>query len=239
MLHGIVGPIGILAPLDLELDAVVGDLSPRRAETLVGRTFHRGTLHGHEAVAVVSGIGKTAVATTTMLLIQHYGARAVVLVGVAGRVSEELSIGDVVVATQLVHHDLDASPIFPRYQVPSLGIDRLATDERLTALALGAAREFVAGDDAGARVVDGLILSGDQFLGPAALTDLRGRFPDGLAVEMEGAAVAQVCIEAGTPCAVVRSISDDGDATRFERFLAREAGRHARGIVRRLLGELG
>lgn len=230
--------IGILAPLEQELAAVVGDFDAPRSEWLHRRAFHRGVLHGHEAVAVVSGIGKTAVATTTTLLIQHFGVSCVVLVGVAGRVSEELSVGDVVVASALLHHDLDASPIFPRYQVPTLGTARLATDERVSAHAFTAAADFIAADADGAKVVAGLVLSGDQFLGPAQLRELRGRFPDGLAVEMEGAAVAQVCIEADTPYAVVRSISDEGDAAAFESFLEHEAGRYARAIVSRLLAAL-
>jgi adenosylhomocysteine nucleosidase len=79
------------------------------------------------------------------------------------------------------------------------------------------------------------VLSGDQFMEPAQLDDLRLRFPDGLAVEMEGAAVAQVCIDAQTPFAVVRSISDDGDAGSFERFLKQECGRYARAIIGGLL----
>jgi len=231
--------VGILAPMDQELAAVLADFGAPSTERLFNRTFHRGLLHGHETVAVVAGIGKTAVATTTTLLVQHFGVRCVVLTGAAGRVSEELSIGDVVVATHLVHHDLDASPIFPRYHVPTLGTARLAADEALTALAYEAARWFVAaGSGTDRRAVTGLVLSGDQFMDAAQIDDLRRRFPDGLAVEMEGAAVAQVCIESATPYAVVRAISDDGSADAFERFLHGECGRYARGIVGRLLSTM-
>src|SRR5471032_867340 len=97
--------VGILAAMEQELDAVIADFDAPLTERVVNRTFHCGVLHGHEAVAVVAGIGKTAVATTTALLVQHFGVRSVVLTGAAGRVSDELSIGDVVVATHLVHHD--------------------------------------------------------------------------------------------------------------------------------------
>ena len=222
--------------MDRELDAVLADFDAPRTERVINRTFHRGTLHGHEAVAVVAGIGKTAVATTTTLLVQHFAVQCVVLTGAAGRVSEELSIGDVVVATHLVHHDLDASPIFPRYHVPTLGTARLAADGALTALALAAARSFIAAEPGNdRRVASGLVLSGDQFMDAAQIRDLRRRFPDGLAVEMEGAAVAQVCIESGTPYAIVRSISDDGNAEAFECFLHGDCGRYARGIVGRML----
>jgi adenosylhomocysteine nucleosidase len=231
--------IGILAAMDQELDAVLADFDAPQTERFINRTFHRGILHGHEAVAVIAGIGKTAVATTTTLLVHHFGVQCVVLTGAAGRVSDELSIGDVVVATHLVHHDLDASPIFPRYVVPTLGTARLAADQAVSELAYGAAQRFLAsqpGNDA--RVARGLVLSGDQFMGPAQLSDLRTRFPDGLAVEMEGAAVAQVCIESATPYAVVRSISDDGRAEAFKRFLESECGRYARGIIGGLLAAM-
>ena len=229
-------PIGILAAMEQELEAVIVDFDAPRTERIVNRTFHRGVLHGRDAIAVVAGIGKTAVATTTTLLVQHFGVGAVLLTGAAGRVSRELSIGDVVVATQLVHHDLDVSPIFPRYHVPTLGVARLATDETVSALAYEAAQSFIDNERGGAlRVARGLVLSGDQFMKPAQLEDLRERFPDGLAVEMEGAAVAQVCIEAEVPYAVVRSISDDGDAGAFESFLHRECGTYASAIVGRML----
>ena len=233
------GAVGILAPMDQELEAVLADFDAPRTERLFSRSFHCGLLHGHEAVAVVAGIGKTAVATTTTLLIQHFGVRCVVLTGAAGRVSEELSIGDVVVATELVHHDLDVRPIFPRYHVPTLGRARLAADEALSSIAYEAAERFIASTPgSGARVARGLVLSGDQFMGPAQLRDLRRRFPDALAVEMEAAAVAQVCIESATPFAVVRSISDDGTADAFERFLESECGRYARGIIGGLLAAM-
>ena len=225
--------------MDRELDALLADLDAPDTERLINRTFHRGVLHGHEAIAVVAGIGKTAVATTTTLLVQHFGVQCIVLTGAAGRVSEALSIGDVVVATQLVHHDLDASPIFPRYHVPTLGTARLAADETLTALAYEAALAFIAAEPGnGGTVAKGLVLSGDQFMDARGIRDLRRRFPDGLAVEMEGAAVAQVCIESETPYAIVRSISDDGNADAFERFLHSECGRYARGIVSRLLSTM-
>ena len=228
--------IGILAAMYEELDAVLADVDQTRTELVIGRTFHCGFLQGHEVIAVVAGIGKTAVATTTTLLIQHFGAGAILLTGAAGRVSERLRVGDVVVASHLVHHDLDASPIFPRYHVPTLGRAELETDEAFSSLAHAAAEAFIAEEAVdGATVSSGLVLSGDQFMGPVALADLRKRFPGGLAVEMEGAAVAQVCIEAQIPFAVVRSISDDGDAGSFERFLKSQCGRYARGIVARLL----
>jgi adenosylhomocysteine nucleosidase len=225
-------PIGVLAAMEQELAAIVARLHDVEPGDVGGRRFYRGLLEGRDVVAVVAGIGKTAVAATTTLLIHHWACTGVVLTGAAGRVSQTASIGDVVVATYLVHHDLDARPIFPRYQVPSLGLAELPTDPRLSDCAWAAAQRFVAdGAQGRAAVMRGPVLSGDQFMGPAALADLAERFPDALAVEMEGAAVAQVCIESQTPCAVVRVISDGGDADDFERFLEHECGRYASAII--------
>jgi adenosylhomocysteine nucleosidase len=204
---------------------------------VAGRRFHRGELHGREVVAAVAGIGKTSATTTAMLLIERFGSGAMVLVGVAGRVSETLAVGDVVVATNLVHHDLDASPLFPRYHVPSHGTERMLTNPSWSEVAFRAATAFVEEERGGRhRVARGQVLSGDQFMGPAQLADLRRRFPEGLAVEMEGAAVAQVCLEHGVAGAVVRTISDGGAASDFERFLADDCGTYASGIVSRMLG---
>jgi len=230
--------VGILAAMHLELEALLEDFDAPQTERIINRTFHRGVLHGHEAVAVVAGIGKTAVATTTTLLVAHFGVQCVVLTGAAGGLAEELSVGDVVVASHLVHHDLDASPIFPRYHVPTLGIARLAVDEAISTLAYEAAERFIASEPGNGRVARGLVLSGDQFMDRAQIRDLRRRFPDGLAVEMEGAAVAQVCIESATPYAIVRSISDDGSAQAFERFLEAQCGRYARKIIGGLLAAM-
>lgn len=229
--------VGILAPMPQELDAVLADFDADRAELVAGRLFHRGEAESVDAVAVISGIGKTSVAATTTLLIERYCVERIVLIGVAGAVARELKVGDIVVATAALHHDLDASPVFPRYCVPSLGVERVPCDTALSALALEAAQEFA--DGSGARVRTGLVVSGDRFLEPAEIAELRERLPDALAVEMEGAAVAQVCAEAGVPCAIVRSISDDGSISAFERFLERDAGRYAEGIIAPLLRACG
>ena len=227
--------LGILAAMPQELAAVLADFDAERAEPVAGRVFHRGEAGAVPLVAVVAGIGKTSVAATTTLLIERFGVERVLLTGVAGAVSDELALGDIVVATAALHHDLDASPIVPPHFVPSLGIDRLTCDEALSASAFDAARWFVREDAPTARVHRGLVVSGDRFLGTQEIAELRGRLPDALAVEMEGAAVAQVCLESSVPFAIVRSISDDGDAGSFDRFLEREAGRYAEGIVGRLL----
>jgi adenosylhomocysteine nucleosidase len=172
----------------------------------------------------------------------------VVFTGVAGGVADEVRVGDIVVADTLLQHDLDASPLFPRFEVPLLGMSRFATNVVLADRLAAACERFVAEEGAASaarfgtrapRVHRGLIISGDQFVASAAgVQALRDALPDALAVEMEGAAIAQVCHEYGVPCAVVRTISDTADdhaPGSFVSFLTEIAGTYSNAILRRFL----
>ncbi len=215
-----------LAALLEAVEAPAGRQTPV-AEQVVGRTLVHGRLAGHEVVLARSGIGKVAAASTATLLVER--AEAMLMVGTAGGIGEAVHPGDVVIAAELLQHDLDASPLFPRWQVPETGRSRFATDHRLTAALQEAA------DDLGAGVHTGLVVSGDVFVGSAAaVRQLRADLPDALAVEMEGAALAQVCAQAGVAFAVGRTISDRADEDAhldFATFLAGVAAPYAHDLV--------
>lgn len=236
----------LIAALPEELDALLSVLEGARPEPLAGRTFWRGTLAGHPVVAVLSGIGKVAAALTTTLLISRFGAGRVLFLGVAGGIGPGVQVGDIVVADTLLQHDMDASPLFPRHEVPLTGLSRFPADPAFTDLlvrastaALQAHQEVAAFVGRTPRVHRGLVLSGDRFVATAAESAaLRERLPDALAVEMEGAAVAQVCHAFGVPLAVVRSISDRADDAAhldFPAFLRAVAGPLGREIAVRAL----
>ncbi|MDA8456474.1 5'-methylthioadenosine/adenosylhomocysteine nucleosidase [Acidovorax sp. GBBC 3334] len=248
--------IAILSALPDEQAGLSAALQSATRIAHAGRTFQRGTLHGRDAVLALSGIGKVAAATTAAALIERFGADRIVFTGVAGGLGEGVRIGDVVVAQEMLQHDMDASPLFPRWEVPGYGRVRMACDPALTGRLLEAAHECLAagaGDPVtqeravrAAAVHAGLVASGDRFVSGAAEADalartLRAAGHDVLAVEMEGAAVAQVCADHGVPFAAVRTISDraDDDAPRdFAHFVRTVAGRYADGIVGRLLQKL-
>lgn len=202
------------------------------------RTFFTGELWGVPSVVVVARCGKVAAATTTTELIVRFGVGTIICTGVAGGLGEGVSIGDVVVADRLVHHDLDARPLWPRHVVPLLEIGFFETDPAWTDRLIGAARGFES-EGEGGRVHRGLIASGDQFIHGHTMGDaVRSALPETLCVEMEGAAVAQVCHDYGVPCAVFRSISDHADAdapTDFGGSLGVFAASHTRGILSRVL----
>jgi adenosylhomocysteine nucleosidase len=235
-----------------ELGALLDAMPDEQRVRTAGREFWRGHLEGQAVVAVLSRIGKVAAATTATVLLERFGARAVVFTGVAGGLAPGVAVGDVVVATELLQHDLDASPIFPRYEVPMTGISRFGADVAMGDALAEAARELLRDPVAllGASAVQafglaapsvhrGLIVSGDRFVATTAESAaLRAGLPDALAVEMEGAAVAQVCHDYGVPFAAVRTISDRADDAAhvdFMRFIDAVAAHYSVEIVRRWL----
>lgn len=240
--------LGLMAALPQELQAVLDQMPDESRETVAGRVFCPGHLQGCEVVAVVSGIGKVAAATTATMLLQRYGVDGIVFTGVAGGLGDGVAVGDVVVASSLLQHDMDASPLFPRHVVPGHAADRWATHAPWAHALQAAAHEVLqalpqhVGTEAMARhglhqprAHQGLVVSGDRFVCTSAESQaLRQTLPDALAVEMEGAAVAQVCADFGVPFAAVRTISDraDDDAHRdFVTFVQDVASRYSAHMV--------
>lgn len=225
----------IVSAMREELDAVLALMPDEHKVPLAGREFFDGHLHGREVVAVLSRIGKVAAATTAALLIERFKVDRIVFTGVAGGLAPGVQRGDVVIADAFMQHDLDASPIFPRYEVPLYGTDRFTTDASLTRELETAVRRALPG----VRVHRGLVASGDRFVSTSAESaNLQAALPEALAVEMEGAAIAQVCHDFGTPFAAVRTISDRADDAAhgdFVSFVREVASRHSAAIVRALL----
>ena len=238
----------ILSALQEEQSSLLQHLQRPRRTMHAGRAFWQGDWHGRPVVLALSGIGKVAAATTATALVERFGVARIVFTGVAGGVGDGVQVGDVVVAHDYVQHDMDASPLFPRWELPGYGGARLACDTALTATLLQAASAcleraggvFDAQDGGAApRVHQGLLASGDRFVSAAqdahALrTTLHAAGHPVLAVEMEGAAVAQVCADYRVPFAAMRTISDRADDTAqvdFSHFVATVASRYADHIV--------
>ena len=256
--------VAVVAALHEELGALLRCMPDEVPVVRGGREFYVGTLDGHEVVAVLSRVGKVAAATTATLLATEFNVARAIFTGTAGGLHERARVGDVVVAGAVLQHDMDASPLFPRYEVPLYGVDRFHADPALSAALATAARD-VLDDAAQARpdtaiddaldaaslsafgivapaVHTGLVVSGDRFVASAAeCASLRERLPEALAVEMEGAALGQVCHDLGIAFAVVRTISDRADDSAhvdFSRFVASIASRYTLAIIRRCLRDL-
>ena len=241
-------PIAIVSAMHDELSQLLALMPDEHKQTRAGRDFWLGHLHGHDVVLVLSGIGKVAAATTASLLIEHFHAAQIVFTGVAGGLGKNVHVGDLVVAESFLQHDLDVSPLFPKYQVPSYGRSTFAADDKL-AKDLKHASQAVLADLGEILTVEaraafkledpklhqGLLISGDRFVSTTAESQkLQQDLPQALAVEMESAAFAQVCHDYGIPFAAVRTISDraDDDATvDFKRFLSEVASHYSAAIV--------
>lgn len=241
-------PVAIVAAMHEELSALLAQMPDEQRVRAAGRDFWVGHLHGQPVVAVLSRIGKVAAAITATVLLERFGVRAIVFTGVAGGLAPGVNVGDVVVASELLQHDLDASPIFPKYQVPLMGMARFTADAAIAdALSVVAAEVLrdpgaligrQALDEFGIeapRVHRGLLVSGDRFVSTTAESEaLRRDLPDALAVEMEGAAMAQVCHDYGVPFAAMRTISDRADDAAhgdFARFVVEVASRYSLALV--------
>ncbi|MBS0317714.1 MAG: 5'-methylthioadenosine/adenosylhomocysteine nucleosidase [Proteobacteria bacterium] len=239
----------ILSALAQEQQGLLHDLRHARRVQHAGREFWLGELAGQPVVLALSRVGKVAAATTATALIERFAAQRLLFVGVAGALAPRLAVGDVVVADGFVQHDLDASPLFPRYELPLYGRSRIACDAPLSELLHRAAQAALAGlgsEGAAPALHRGLVASGDRFVsGFAEAGALRHALldagHDALAVEMEGAAVAQVCLDYGRPFVAVRTISDRADDQAhvdFTEFIEQVARRHAHDIVRAWLSQL-
>ena len=224
-------PVAIVSAMVQELSLLLVQMRDAQPEPYAGRVFHRGHLHGVPVVLVLCGIGKVAAATTAVLLHEHYGVGRIVFTGVAGGLGDGLRVGDVVIADALLQHDMDASPLFPKYEVPLTGKSRFEADRSLNEELHAAARQILDdpqhfGAEAEALGVfapslhRGLIASGDRFVSTVVESHaLRAALPDVLAVEMEGAALAQACHDLELPFAVLRTISDRADDSAHVDFL--------------------
>lgn len=241
---------GVLSALPEEqhgLLALLEDALP--AVRHAGRTFVQGRLGGRPVVLALCGIGKVAAAATTVVLIERFGVRRLFFTGVAGGPSPTVKVGDVVVADGFIQHDMDASPLFPRHEIPLYGRALFEADAVMSMALDRAARSALAdienlcdpADQArftlhGVQVHMGLLISGDRFVSSLAeAAELRASLPDAMAVDMESAAVAQVCHDYDVPFAAVRTISDRADDTAhvdFPAFVEAVAARYAQAIVK-------
>lgn len=247
-------PIGLISAIPEELAQFGAHFAEREVTRVAGLAFRAGDLDGHPVVAVEAGIGKVNAALVATLLLHEFGCRSLVFSGVAGGLDPALGVGDVVVADRLVAHDYgalidgDIKPYQPGvpplpgcpeehgYTLPAELAERLRavlTDVELPTISAAAA----GGEARTPTLVFGTVLTGDTFLNCATTRDrLHDRF-GGLAVEMEGAAIAQVAERFGAPVVVVRALSDLAGADShmdFPAFLHETAG-VAAAIVRSIV----
>lgn len=227
--------IGILGALPEEVEQLREALEDGGRVADVPFELYQGRLEGHPVLIAQCGVGKVNAAMVTQMMV-HLGAEAIVFTGVAGAIDPELTVGDLVISTEAVQHDVDATTLgFEVGQIPYESVRCWRADDTLRRLASASAAGFE-----GVAVVEGRIASGDQFVAdPQKVAWLRDAF-GAVCAEMEGASVAQVCAKWELPFVIVRSISDtadhgaDVDFLEFTPLAAARARQVVLGILRGL-----
>jgi adenosylhomocysteine nucleosidase len=244
--------IGILGAMAQEIDEVKALLTEKTTVKIANREFVVGKIGNVRCVVAFSKWGKVAATITATLLIQEFGVTDLLFIGTAGALAADLKVGDIVISKRLVQHDLDARPIISRFELPLLNRVYIDSDPELTELAGRAVGNLInkgvvnmVGEQA---VKDfnlapslhfGDIASGDQFINSdEKRNEILGLLPDVKCVEIECAAVAQVCLEFGVPFTVIRTISDTADHNAridFGKFIVEVANAYSRAIVSEIM----
>ena len=227
--------IGIIAAMPEELKLLVEHLEMAEKHQRLGHVYYTGRIGHHEVVLVESGIGKVMSAMSVAVLVNDFKVTAVINTGSAGAVASGLEIGDVVVADRLVYHDVDVTAFGYDYgqmarQPLYYEASRYLVEEMKAVLEKTQQTSRV-----------GLIATGDSFIaGQDKIDQIKAHFPDVLAVEMEGAAIAQAAHSLGLPFMIIRAMSDtashDANIT-FDEFIL-EAGKRSAETLIQLLNNL-
>ncbi|HFI0106910.1 TPA: 5'-methylthioadenosine/adenosylhomocysteine nucleosidase [Streptococcus suis] len=220
---------GIIAAMPQELKILVEQLQDKLESDVLGRTYYQGRIGQHEVVLVQSGIGKVMSAMSVAILADRFEVDAIVNTGSAGAVADGIAIGDVVVATHLAYHDVDVTAFGYAYgQMAGQELYYPADQALLEKLTSVLAEQEMNSHQ-------GLIVTGDSFIaGQDKIATIKHHFPEVLAVEMEGAAIAQAAVNTGKPFLVIRAMSDtaQGDANiTFDEFIIQAGERSAQTLI--------
>ena len=209
--------LGIIAAMSEELEILLKDMQLDSSTTKAGMTFNKGKLWSNEVIAVVCGIGKVNAAVCTQILVSEFNVDKVINVGVAGGIGKDICPGDVVIATNLVEHDMDTTAFGdPHGQVPRMDTFDFKCDSSLIESANSACKKV-----GGFNTFTGRIVSGDVFVADVEKIKWLEKEFNALSCEMEGASIAHVCYLNNIPVVVIRSISDNannGAHMDFEKF---------------------
>jgi adenosylhomocysteine nucleosidase len=215
--------LGIMGSMPEEMDKIIATITEKEIFDRGSRVYYRGKLFGQDVVAVFSRWGKVAAAITTTQMILEFKVDRIVFTGVAGALSPELNVGDVVIGQRLFQHDMDARPLMNRFEIPLTGKTSYETPQQHVDIMAQSVHRFLKTSKefrkrlmnqgiSNPKMLIGDIASGDLFISSSAMKHaLIKNLPSVVCAEMEGAAVAQVCDDYGLPLIVVRVISDTAD----------------------------
>ncbi len=228
--------IAIIGAMEEEVAVLRENIEESESVVIANTEYTSGKMFGADVILLKSGIGKVNAAMGTAVLLEKFKPDCVINTGSAGGYNPDLNVGDIVISTEVKHHDVDVTAFGYEYgQVPKLPAGFMA-DEKLVELAAG-----IASGIEGVQTGKGLIVTGDVFMSDPVRADfVRGQFPELQAVEMEAAAIAQVAYQFGVPFVVTRALSDiagkESDVS-FEQFLD-QAARHSAHLAMEMVKEL-
>lgn len=230
--------IGIIGAMDVEIATLRKQMTAREDVTRAGMQFSCGKIGNTEVVVVQSGIGKVNAGCCVQILADMFHVTHIINTGVAGSLNNDINIGDIVVSTGAMYHDVDATVFgYQRGEIPQMGIVSFPADEVLRAAAVKAVKEAAPE----VQVFEGQVLSGDQFISTREKKeDLMKNF-SGYCAEMEGAAIAQASYINGISYVIIRAISDKADESVEESYDVFEgkAAIHCANITQYMVSHLG
>ena len=229
--------IGIIGAMEVEVASLKSAMKVSRMLKKAQMEFLEGKLEGCQAVVVRSGIGKVNAAVCTQILVDEFGVDGVINTGIAGSLKAEINIGDIVLSTDVLHHDMDATGFgYPLGQIPQMDAFSFQADEQMRKLAKEVCEEV----NPEIRVFEGRVVSGDQFISSREVKDKIKENFDGCCTEMEGAAIAQTAYLNQIPFVIIRAISDKADDSAtmdyptFEKQAVEHSVRLTRGFLKRI-----
>ncbi|OUP50328.1 5'-methylthioadenosine/adenosylhomocysteine nucleosidase [Lachnoclostridium sp. An181] len=229
--------IGIIGAMEEEVQVLKNEMEAEEVKDIAGMTFYKGTLCGKETVVVQSGIGKVNAAICTQVLADQFGVDVVINTGIAGSLDADIDIGDIVISTDAVEHDMDASAFGDSVgQVPRMDTFSFPADEQLVKKAVEANEQ--ANPDV--RTFTGRVVSGDQFVSSSEVKDRLVKLFRAKCTEMEGAAIAHAAYLNQISCVIIRAISDkaDNSATMDYPTFEKKAIEHSVRLIRALMPKL-
>ena len=200
--------IGIIGAMEVEVAQLKEMMTEVTVTVKAGMEFNQGILEGKKVVVVRSGIGKVNAAACTQILIDVFSADIIINTGIAGSLKNEINIGDIVISTEVLHHDVDAIEFgYPIGEIPQMGRLTFPADEKLGDLCEKICKEV----NPEISTFRGRIVSGDQFIADHEKKQSIIDNFQGYCTEMEGAAIGQTAFINGVPFVILRAISDKAD----------------------------
>ena len=207
--------IGIIGAMDIEVERLKQDMEIAEQTKKAGMEFCRGILKGQQVVVVKSGIGKVNAAVCTQILVDQFQVDCVINTGIAGSLNSDINIGDIVISTDVLHHDMDAVNFgYPLGQIPQMDVFSFEADRELAEKAEQVCRRV----NPEIRVFRGRVVSGDQFIADREVKNRIAENFHGFCTEMEGAAIAQTSYLNRIPFVIIRAISDKADDSATEDY---------------------